>query len=214
SDADRFQTDRELDPLRDRDGFKALAAEVAAAAKAKASSKAEATRAAPRSLAPAATDAASRVARTRAQRAALLQAIGQVKTALGQPGDALPLLTEALAIQEALARDAPRNDAIEADLAHTRLALGDLHDKDGRPAQARECWEQALPALTRLAGRTVDDLSLWSDLARAHAGLGRTEAAAADFDKVLTLLPRVDRDRQWAAPRTRRLEAMARWDDV
>jgi serine/threonine protein kinase/Flp pilus assembly protein TadD len=213
SNADRFRTDQRLYPLRDRDQFKALAAEVAAA-KARASSKAVAAHGAPKAPAPVSPDATTRAAQTRARRAALLQAIGQVKTTLGQPEEALPLLTEALEIQEALARDAPRDDAIEADLAHTRLALGDLHDKAGRPAQARACWEQALPALTRLAGRTVDDPSPWSDLARAHAGLGQTKEAAAAFDKVLTLLPRVDRDRGWSAGRTKRLEAMARWDDV
>src|SRR5262249_35823467 len=51
SDADRFRTDRRLEPLRDRNEFKALAAEVAAA-KARASSKAGASLAAPKAPAP------------------------------------------------------------------------------------------------------------------------------------------------------------------
>jgi serine/threonine protein kinase/tetratricopeptide (TPR) repeat protein len=213
SNTDRVKADRQLDPLRDRDEFKAFAMKVADAAKARASSKAAAIDA-PKAPTPAAADTVTPAARTRAQRAALLQAIGQVKTALGQAEEALPLLNQAHAIQEVLARDNPRDGAIESGLAHTRLALGDLHDKAGRPDEAREWWGQALPALNRLADGDPDNLAIRSDLARVQAGLGRAEEAAAEFDKVLTLLPRVAGDRQYNAPRTHRLEDIARWGDV
>jgi tetratricopeptide (TPR) repeat protein len=201
--------------LRDRDGFKALVAKAEAAARAKATARAGDAPAGPKVGAPGAPDTGAPAPRVqaRARRASLLQAIGQVKVDLGHPEDALSLLNEALSLREALLRGAPRDEALQVDLARTRIALGNLHKKADRPDRARECWEQALPTLIR-AAREPGGSPIWMDVGRVRAELGRSEEAAAAFDTLLSLEPAHPRDRNYSSARTGALEDLARRDEA
>jgi tetratricopeptide (TPR) repeat protein/tRNA A-37 threonylcarbamoyl transferase component Bud32 len=169
-----IQKSPDLDPIRDRADFKALAAEIET--KLAARKLAAIMNPAP-GLPPAEAAKAHGAALEARRKAALahpggaairagmatnLHAIGVARHELGETDAALDALAQARDLREGLAKEEPGNLSYSGDLAATVFALGDLAVKRARWAEARLAYERALSIRERIAGANPDD----ADLAR------------------------------------------------
>jgi Flp pilus assembly protein TadD len=93
------------------------------------------------------------------------------------------------------------------------IALGNLERKTGRFDAAAQRWARAEPILSQATRERSDDIRLWKDLGRLHSDLGRDDEAAADFEKILALTPRIPNDqandRIHNSPRSIQIRALA-----
>jgi serine/threonine protein kinase/Flp pilus assembly protein TadD len=191
--------------LNHRDDFKALVARFGTEAAAGAGSKPGPTSAG----AKAARNAPAVATLTPEGRAMFRHAIGLVYTQFGRRDEAISPLTEALELREQLAKDNPENFRYRSDLASSLIGLGDLERKTGRLDAASSWWARAEPILRQATKDRPDDMGLWKDLSRLHIDLGRDDEAAADFEKILALTPRVPNDRRHSSPRSLQIRTLA-----
>jgi tetratricopeptide (TPR) repeat protein/tRNA A-37 threonylcarbamoyl transferase component Bud32/DNA-binding beta-propeller fold protein YncE len=99
------------------------------------------------------------------------------------PDEALPSFSKALALREQLVRESPENAGYAADRRETLLAMGHLHWKARRLAEAAACWRKGLDdsnAALRRAPRAAEALAeREAQIAEAFANLGLWHEAAS-----------------------------------
>ena len=102
--------------------------------------------------------------------------LGRVRLAQGRMRPAAALLEQARAASRRLLARDPANPRARGILASALVELGRLRDRGGDPRAARSCWEEALAAITGIAG-DAGAVSFQSTRAKALLLLGRVEEA-------------------------------------
>jgi tetratricopeptide (TPR) repeat protein len=115
--------------------------------------------------------------RTRRDLATTHRVLGRQLKGQGDP-EAEQHLVQSVKIQAELVADAPNVPYYRAELAWSRIELGDVLLADSRPAEAEKQFQQAMAQLTELVGAHADSVSYRARLALCHISLGnlRTEA--------------------------------------
>jgi tetratricopeptide (TPR) repeat protein len=145
---------------------------------------------------------AERVFRARADRAAVLHAVGVIRWGRGRHDEARLALDEASVICERLLRGRPSDTLLRATLADTHKTLGIMERDAGRLHQA----EARLKAVVESA---PGDVGVRLTHARILAELGRGGEARAEIDRALASAPLDAAAYRTAAAVHARL---ARWD--
>lgn len=132
--------------------------------------------------------------------AAALEGMGEVYTRTGKPDEALPRLTEAIAIRERVMDDHPAQSQARREVAASALVLGDTLVAAGRHNEAVGSYRRALSLSEELSRADVRNRQYQRDvqtaLARLAASLlqmgARSEAHDATRRALDLLAPHVD----------------------
>jgi tetratricopeptide (TPR) repeat protein len=177
ADLDAIRREKALDPLRGRADFQKPVADLEARLKAR-------PRGAPLvagsegkpANGPVSRD--ERVFRARADRAAVLHAVGVIQQGRNRHREARAALDETRVLCEQLLGERPGDAPLRAMLADTHMALGGLDWDAGRLGEAAE-------AFTRAMGVAPQDPAAYRMAAAVHARSGRWDLAADALAKLL-----------------------------
>ncbi len=177
-----------LAPLRRREDFKALEADLAARIAATPPEQLTTSRqgsAAPHKLA----QADPKNKRLREDLATSQHAIALIELDLGKLDQARKHLQDVIALREELVKDEPKSEQYPKDLAASRLALEAvlcldrahqlLEQKDRKEAEA---------VLAKIPESQTNDPGVLKERGRLYFALGKTDPAAADFRKAVEVL--------------------------
>lgn len=121
-------------------------------------------------------------------------AIALIQLDLGKREEAQKHLQQAIALREALVKDAPKNAQYQTDLALSRFALGDFSWRSGRLAEAAKAWQRSLEVLETAARKGRELSSLTSQLlamrraiAEHYGRAGLWSEAAVHYHQVISL---------------------------
>lgn len=187
ADAKALQNDSELSGVRNRAEFQTVLSTAQSNAKSKSLAADEADNEQPQ--------IDERI--LRADLAASLYSLGVAKSLLGDTDAAERSLGKSLALREELAAEVPNQLEYQTDLAQTHLAMGHVHWKARRLADAAESWAEGERQLERLALQQIDgDQFLRKHLTEARIHIaesyreyGLWKEASAAYAKVFKLKP-------------------------
>jgi tetratricopeptide (TPR) repeat protein len=176
-----IRRERALDPLRGRADFQKLVANLEERLRPR-SQGAPAVAGAERGPAPSPVSRAERVFRARADRAAVLHAVGVVQWVRGRHDEARDALHEARVLCEQLLGERPTDAPLRTILADTHRTLGSM-DWDARRL------DQAEAHLKAAAATAPDDIELRLTRDRILAEIGHDMEARDDIARLLASAP-------------------------
>jgi serine/threonine protein kinase len=122
-------------------------------------------------------------ARLEEEQASSQHAFGLIQLELGQFEDAHASLDRALAVRESLVRDRAGDARLRADLWATRAAIGRLHWRAGRLAEASRAWDDVRRGLASGLQVNPNPRALEEQLAALEMTVGHSYAEAALWEE-------------------------------